>query len=82
MLWVLKRTVSVRRFFGAPKTYVKHDELGNIYNYMLQIFTYLNLCDGTSVPLPLTDVSGFAHACSSYLSNAFALRQYKITNGS
>ena len=25
MLWVLKRTVSVRRFFWAPKTYVKTD---------------------------------------------------------
>ena len=25
MLWVLKRTVSMRRFFWAPKTYVKTD---------------------------------------------------------
>ena len=25
MLWVLKRTVSMRRFFLAPKTYVKID---------------------------------------------------------
>ena len=25
MLWVLKRTVSMRRFFWAPKTYVKID---------------------------------------------------------
>ena len=25
VLWVLKRTVSMRRFFGAPKTYVKTD---------------------------------------------------------
>ena len=26
MLWVLKRTVSMRRFFWAPKTYAKNDE--------------------------------------------------------
>ena len=26
MLWVLKRTVSMRQFFWAPKTYVKPDE--------------------------------------------------------
>ena len=26
MLWVLKRTVSMRRLFWAPKTYVKTDE--------------------------------------------------------
>ena len=25
MFWVLKRTVSMRRFFWAPKTYVKID---------------------------------------------------------
>ena len=27
MLWVLKRTVSMRRFFWAPKIYVQTDEL-------------------------------------------------------
>ena len=43
MLWVLKRTVSMRRFFWAPKTYVKIDGLENIYNCMLKIFVYLNL---------------------------------------
>ena len=25
LLWVLKRTVSMRRFFGAPKTHVETD---------------------------------------------------------
>ena len=25
MLWVLKRTISMKRFFWAPKTYVKID---------------------------------------------------------
>ena len=44
MLWVLKRTVSMRRFFWAPKTYVKIDGLENIYNFTLKIFVYLNLC--------------------------------------
>ena len=43
MLWVLKRTVSMRRFFWAPKTYVKINELENIYNFMLKNFVYLNL---------------------------------------
>ena len=38
MLWVLKRTVSMRRFFLAPKTYVKTDQLENIYNFMLKFF--------------------------------------------
>ena len=33
MLWVLKRTVSKRRFFWAPKTYVKTDRWENIYNF-------------------------------------------------
>ena len=36
MLWVLKRTVSIRRFFWAPKTYVQNDGLENIYNFMLK----------------------------------------------
>ena len=48
MLWVLKRTVSMRRFFWEPKTYiktdgVKTDESENIYIFMLKIFVYLNL---------------------------------------
>ena len=43
MLWVLKRTVSMRRFFWAPKTYVETDGLGNIYNFRLKHFAYLNL---------------------------------------
>ena len=30
MLWVLKRTVSMRQFFWAPKTYVQTDGLENI----------------------------------------------------
>ena len=44
MLWVHKRTVSMRRFFWAPKTYVKTDGLKNIYNFTLKNFVYLNLC--------------------------------------
>ena len=44
MLWVLKRTVSMRRFFRAPKTYVKIDGKENIYNFTLKSFVYLNMC--------------------------------------
>ena len=44
MLWVLKRTVSMKRLFWAPKTYVKIDRQENIYNFTLKIFVYLNLC--------------------------------------
>ena len=43
MLWVLQRTVSMRRFFLAPKTYVKVDGKENIYNFVLNNFVYLNL---------------------------------------
>ena len=38
MLWVLKRTVSMRRFFWAPKTYVKIDQQENIYNFMTNFY--------------------------------------------
>ena len=41
MLWVLKRTVSLRRFFWAPKTYVKTDGQENIYNFTLNILLIL-----------------------------------------
>ena len=44
MLWVLKRTVSMRQFFWAPKTYIQTDGLENIYNFTLQNGVYLNLC--------------------------------------
>ena len=43
MLCVLKRTVSMRWFFWAPKTYVKTDGLENIYNFTLKNFVDLNL---------------------------------------
>ena len=43
MLWVLKRTVSLRRFFWAPKTYVKTDGQENIYIFKLIFFVYLNI---------------------------------------
>ena len=44
MLWVLKRTVSMRRFFWAPKTYVQTDGFENIYNITLNNFGPLNQC--------------------------------------
>ena len=43
MLLVLKRTVSMRQFVSAPKTYVKTDGLEKIYVFTLKIFVYLNL---------------------------------------
>ena len=43
MLWMLKRTVSMRWFFWAPKTFVKIDGYENIYNCWLNNFVYLNL---------------------------------------
>ena len=43
MLWVLKRTVSMRRIFWAPKAYIKTVGQENIYNFTLKKFVYLNL---------------------------------------
>ena len=42
MLWALKRTVSLRRFFWAPKAYVKIDGYENIYIFTLKKFVFLN----------------------------------------
>ena len=36
MLWVLKRTVSMKRFFWAPKIDVKTDGLEKIYYFSLK----------------------------------------------
>ena len=36
VLWVLKRTVSMRWFFRVPKPYVKTDELENNFDFMLK----------------------------------------------
>ena len=38
MLWVLKRTVSMRWFFWAPRTYVKRNGYENIHNFTLIYF--------------------------------------------
>ena len=38
MLWVLKKNLSMRRFFWAPKTYVQIDGLENINNLSSTIF--------------------------------------------
>ena len=43
MLWVLKRTASMRRFFLAPKM-LKNYGYENIYNFTLELFVSLNLC--------------------------------------
>ena len=44
MLWVRKRTISMRWFFWAPKTYAYSYGLEDIYNFTLKICAYLNLC--------------------------------------
>ena len=36
MLWVIKRTVSMRRFFWASKIYVKTDGFKNFHNFTLK----------------------------------------------
>ena len=43
VMWELKRTVSMRRFFWAPKTYVKTDGLENVCNFTHKHFVYLML---------------------------------------
>ena len=45
MLWVLKRTVSLRQFIWAPKTYAKTDGSESNYEFMLKFLAYLNLWD-------------------------------------
>ena len=42
MLWVLKRTVSMRWFFWAPKTYAKSYGLEKIYKFTLFFFFCLS----------------------------------------
>ena len=44
MLWLLKRTISMRQFFFSTKTYVKTDRYENIYNVTLKSFAYLDQC--------------------------------------
>ena len=43
LLWVLKRTVSVRRFFWVPITHIRIDELENIHNFTFKYFACLML---------------------------------------
>ena len=57
MLWVLKRTVSMRQFFWAPKTYAKNYGLENIYNFTLIFFVYLNLWE--FIPLSSNGFSAY-----------------------
>ena len=43
MLWVLKRTISMKQFFWASKTNVKTDGKENIHNFMLENAVYLDM---------------------------------------
>ena len=51
MLLVLKRTVSTRRFFWAPKTYAKNYGQENIYNFTLKILFNIT-CGGLDNAFP------------------------------
>ena len=44
MLWVLKRTVSMRRFFWAPKTHVSMNRQEKNEDFTQIKFAYLDLC--------------------------------------
>ena len=44
MLWVLKRTVSMRRFFWAPKSYAINYWYEDIDSFAPKYFVYQNLC--------------------------------------
>ena len=44
MLWVLKRTVSMRRFFWAPKHMLKIKGKKILTFFTLKMFGYINLC--------------------------------------
>ena len=52
---VLKRTVSMRRFFLAPKTSIQTDGLENIYNFYVQKFCL-------SKPMLFSSLGHLAHA--------------------
>ena len=43
MLLVLKRTVSMRRFFWSPKTYAKTDKWENIYIWTLKNTNWMEI---------------------------------------
>ena len=55
MLWVLKRTVSRRRFFRAPKAYVVTDGLENNRNFTQTFLAKLALCIGVKTYLFLIE---------------------------
>ena len=74
MVWVLKRTVSMRRFFWAPKTYVKIDGKEIIYNFTLKIFVYLNLCIIPSDSTGCLDWAAFHNALFTNLLDASTFR--------
>ena len=51
MLWVLKRTVSMRWFFWAPEVGVKLDGSENIHKFTHKFFVYLHLWKYYSKPV-------------------------------
>ena len=57
MLWVLKRTISMRWFFWTPKTNVKTDGLENINNFTLKKIVYVYLYSHVIISLLLSGTS-------------------------
>ena len=54
MLWLLKRTVSMRQFFWVPNTYVNTDGQENIHSFTKKLIILLlnqNICCGYSKEL-------------------------------
>ena len=62
ILWLLKRTFSMRQFFWAPKMYVKNNGTENIYNWTLKNFVYLNLCQTHKLTHIINDENIDAHS--------------------
>ena len=66
MLWVLKRTVSMRWFFWAAKTYAKIYGYENTYNFTLKILSLskpvkLSLIHEISLCLTEEQMNGQTH---------------------
>ena len=71
MLWLLKRTVSMRRFFLAPKTYVKTAGQEIFYNFTLENFVYQNLCWSKNIL--------YLHSLMSFLPSLLFLQLFLYT---
>ena len=81
MLWVLKRTVSIRRFFWAPKTYVtiilKRKRFTILRWYFFYFIFYLNLWCNLSFFFFFQNYSrGWIHEWRQQTVQACSVQQY------